>query len=59
MHGAIEIEDGERCNLIIWMRSSSVRNERCPMCNLKPDLIEIEGDGAGFTMQSVDVCCAF
>ena len=56
MHGAIEIEDGERFNLIIWMRSSSIRNECCSMCNQIPDLIEVEDDGAGFTMQKVDVC---
>lgn len=57
MHGAIEIEDGERFNLIIWMRSSAVRNECCPMCNERPNLVEVEGDGAGFTRQQVDVCC--
>jgi len=58
MHGSIEIEDGERFNLIIWMRSSSIRNRCCPMCNQKPDLFQVEDDGAGFTVQNVDVCCA-
>ncbi|XP_065054766.1 2-oxoglutarate and iron-dependent oxygenase domain-containing protein 2-like isoform X2 [Rhopilema esculentum] len=57
MHGAMEIEDGERYNLVIWMRSSSVRNKCCPMCDRKPNLVEVEGEGAGFTVNNVDICC--
>eukprot|EP00112_Aurelia_sp_Birch-Aquarium-sp1_P008546 Seg1945.3 transcript_id=Seg1945.3/GoldUCD/mRNA.D3Y31 product="2-oxoglutarate and iron-dependent oxygenase domain-containing protein 2" protein_id=Seg1945.3/GoldUCD/D3Y31 len=56
MHGAMEIEDGERFNLIIWMRSSSIRNKLCPMCNEKPNLIEMPGVDAGFRVKGVDVC---
>lgn len=49
MHGALPISDGERCNLIIWMRSSKIRNNLCPMCNRKPCLVETSGNGDGFT----------
>jgi cobyrinic acid a,c-diamide synthase len=52
MHEADEITEGERYNLIMWMRSSKIRNEYCPMCQKKPiELIEsIEGFyGDGFT----------
>ena len=49
MHGAHPLVDGCRCNLIIWMRSSSVRNDLCPMCNEKPDLVQCTGPGDGFT----------
>ena len=49
MHGAMDISDGERYNLIIWMRSSSVRNDCCPRCNQPPNLIPFEGYGDGFT----------
>ncbi len=55
MHGAMPIEEGQRYNLIIWMRSSSVRNQHCPMCNDKPDLVLAKGDGGGFTVNVVDV----
>lgn len=52
LHGAMPIEDGERQNLIIWMRSSSVRNLNCPMCNKEPILEKAnECDyGDGFTI---------
>ena len=56
MHGALPISDGERNNLIIWMRSSRVRNALCPMCFEKPTLVETVGPGDGFTQPSVDVC---
>ncbi|CAH1800472.1 unnamed protein product [Owenia fusiformis] len=62
MHGALPISDGERYNLIIWMRSSKVRNELCPMCDRKPELLHCEGRHDGFTSSSypdvktVDVC---
>ncbi|XP_033106963.1 2-oxoglutarate and iron-dependent oxygenase domain-containing protein 2-like [Anneissia japonica] len=61
MHGALPISHGERYNLIIWMRSSRVRNKLCPMCDRKPQLIKTVGFGDGFTKtekQTVDVCCA-
>lgn len=58
MHGAQPIESGERINLIIWMRASSVRNQLCPMCDRKPDLVETQGKGDGFAVEvkTVDVC---
>ena len=58
MHGAQPIESGERQNLIIWMRASSVRNQLCPMCDSKPDLMETVGKGDGFSIEtrSVNVC---
>ncbi|NXD07336.1 OGFD2 protein, partial [Nothocercus nigrocapillus] len=49
IHGALPITSGERWNLIIWMRSSAIRNQLCPMCNKKPELVEAEGFGDGFT----------
>ncbi|XP_046572774.1 2-oxoglutarate and iron-dependent oxygenase domain-containing protein 2-like [Haliotis rubra] len=60
LHGAMPIEDGERYNLIVWMRSSRVRNQRCPMCDDEPDLVEAVGFGDGFTREDsvVDVCTA-
>ncbi|KAG8597593.1 hypothetical protein GDO81_002332 [Engystomops pustulosus] len=63
VHGALPITSGERWNLIIWMRASSVRNKLCPMCNKEPQLVETIGDGDGFTVikndngeETVDVC---
>lgn len=59
MHGALPIQEGERYNLIIWMRSARIRNELCPMCNRKPRLVETIGPGDGFTkekQQTVEVC---
>uniref|UniRef100_UPI00398F2B24 2-oxoglutarate and iron-dependent oxygenase domain-containing protein 2 n=1 Tax=Pristiophorus japonicus TaxID=55135 RepID=UPI00398F2B24 len=62
-HGALPISAGERWNLIIWMRSSQVRNKLCPMCDRKPQLEEAIGFGDGFTaealedqQQAVNVC---
>lgn len=52
MHGANPISAGERYNLIIWMRSSSVRNKLCPMCDQRPQLVFTEGPGDGFTKHS-------
>ncbi|CAG2246755.1 2-oxoglutarate and iron-dependent oxygenase domain-containing protein 2 [Mytilus edulis] len=43
MHGAKPIHSGERYNLIIWMRSSKIRNKLCPMCDNEPELIETVG----------------
>ncbi|XP_019362707.1 PREDICTED: 2-oxoglutarate and iron-dependent oxygenase domain-containing protein 2 isoform X2 [Gavialis gangeticus] len=63
MHGALPITSGERWNLIVWMRSSAIRNQLCPMCNKKPQLVEAEGFGDGFTRspegdepETVDLC---
>ena len=59
MHGALPIQSGERINLIIWMRSSAVRNKLCPMCNRIPRLVpSFEGSGDGFTVNPVSVCAA-
>ncbi|NXJ60553.1 OGFD2 protein, partial [Rostratula benghalensis] len=55
IHGALPIASGERWNLIIWMRSSAIRNQLCPMCNKKPELVEAEGFGDGFTETLDDV----
>ncbi|XP_077455941.1 2-oxoglutarate and iron-dependent oxygenase domain-containing protein 2 isoform X1 [Stigmatopora argus] len=52
MHGALPISSGQRWNLIIWMRSSQERNQLCPMCNMKPALMEGEGFADGFTKHS-------
>lgn len=56
LHGALPIADGERHNLIIWLRSSAVRNKLCPMCDRIPDLRAAHGFGDGFTQESVNVC---
>jgi len=56
MHGALPITDGHRCNLIIWMRSSRIRNLECPMCAEEPELVETEGSGDGFTQTTVNMC---
>ncbi|KAL5016523.1 hypothetical protein ScPMuIL_006112 [Solemya velum] len=58
MHGALPIRHGERYNFIVWMRSSKVRNQLCPMCGNKPSLEETVGYGDGFTKNEglVDVC---
>ncbi|XP_077015811.1 2-oxoglutarate and iron-dependent oxygenase domain-containing protein 2 isoform X2 [Tamandua tetradactyla] len=59
LHGALPLGSGERWNLVIWLRASAVRNRLCPMCCRKPDLVEDEGYGDGFTCEeptTVDVC---
>lgn len=62
-HGAMPITDGERTNLIIWMRASSVRNKLCPMCNEEPSLFPMTGFGGGFTKQKdetdVQMCALY
>ena len=53
LHGAMPLLFGSRTNLIIWLRSSAIRNQECPMCGNTPDLEEVEtGDstGDGFTL---------
>ncbi|XP_058850510.1 2-oxoglutarate and iron-dependent oxygenase domain-containing protein 2 isoform X3 [Acipenser ruthenus] len=52
-HGALPITSGQRWNLIIWMRSSSVRNKLCPMCNKTPQLVEAVGFADGFTKDTL------
>ena len=49
MHLAESLENGERENMIIWMRSSTIRNEQCPLCQERPHLVPFEGFGDGFT----------
>uniref|UniRef100_H2XLF5 Uncharacterized protein n=1 Tax=Ciona intestinalis TaxID=7719 RepID=H2XLF5_CIOIN len=46
----------ERHNIIIWMRSSSVRNKLCPMCDDEPQLVEQSGFGDGFTQDGPRFC---
>ncbi|XP_048199030.1 2-oxoglutarate and iron-dependent oxygenase domain-containing protein 2 isoform X2 [Perognathus longimembris pacificus] len=59
LHGARPLRTGERWNLIVWLRASAVRNHLCPMCCQKPNLVDDEGFGDGFTRDepsTVDVC---
>lgn len=52
VHCVLPLIQGRRVNMVMWMRSSSVRNLRCPMCNNKPELEPVEtGWGDGFTTQ--------
>ena len=53
-HQAQAITSGKRVNLIIWMRSSSVRNTLCPMCGEQPSLVPSEGYADGFTIVDTD-----
>lgn len=57
MHGALPLLSGVRHNLVIWMRSSVTRNQLCPMCQMKPDLVKVGGTGDGFSASDVDICC--
>jgi len=51
LHGAMPVSNGRRTNLILWFRSSSVRNKECPMCGQEPVLESVAfGSGDGFTM---------
>ncbi|XP_052024025.1 2-oxoglutarate and iron-dependent oxygenase domain-containing protein 2 isoform X2 [Apodemus sylvaticus] len=59
LHGARPLCTGERWNLVVWLRASAVRNRLCPMCCQKPELVDEEGFGDGFTREepaTVDVC---
>lgn len=62
VHQALPLLTGERWNLIMWLRSSDVRNQQCPMCQSKPQKIlapqESMGDGFtdGFEDQESAVC---
>jgi len=52
LHGALPIASGTRTNLLLFLRSSSVRNKRCPVCVSPPSLQPVEdGTGDGFTVQ--------
>jgi len=52
LHSAMPLQAGRRNNLIIWMRSSAVRNISCPMCRDQPNLQVVEhGTGEGFTVE--------
>ena len=71
LHGALPLQSGTRTNLIMWLRckipilhyfscdsprSSSMRNQRCPMCGKPPDLEPVmHGQGDGFTMPDNDI----
>ena len=57
MHGALDISEGQRYNLIVWMRSSSIRNKYCPRCSDVPKLIPFEGYGDGFTENVTTTTC--
>lgn len=51
LHSAMPLQAGRRTNLIVWCRSSSVRNTCCPMCGEQPKLGDaLHGTGEGFTM---------
>ncbi|XP_007539853.1 2-oxoglutarate and iron-dependent oxygenase domain-containing protein 2 isoform X1 [Erinaceus europaeus] len=59
LHGARALGSGERWNLVVWLRASTVRNHLCPMCLREPELVEDAGFGDGFTREepdTVDVC---
>ena len=58
MHGALPIQTGHRYNLILWMRSSKIRNKLCPMCKQLPRLVPTQGAGAGFTSGDPVAFCA-
>ncbi|CAL1526582.1 unnamed protein product [Lymnaea stagnalis] len=47
-HSALPITAGVRYNIIVWMRSSMIRNKLCPMCQEKPTLVQVSTAGDGF-----------
>lgn len=50
-HEAQPIDSGWRLNLIMWLRSSGVRNKQCPMCGAPPSLVQVDSlAGEGFTL---------
>ena len=54
LHGALPITGGSRTNLLLFLRSSSVRNGMCPVCHGAPSLERVVGGtGDGFTMPIV------
>ena len=51
LHCVLPLETGRRVNLVMWMRSSAVRNVMCPMCKKTPNLEPVEfGWGDGFVI---------
>ncbi|KAH6933829.1 hypothetical protein HPB50_018455 [Hyalomma asiaticum] len=53
MSGALSTLCGERVNLVVWLRSSDMRNRRCPLCDRAPALLAVgEGYGDGFTART-------
>lgn len=51
LHRALPLTSGRRQNLIIWCRSSKVRNRRCPMCFEAPRVVRTNRFGdEGFTV---------
>ncbi|KAK3770014.1 hypothetical protein RRG08_043176 [Elysia crispata] len=57
-HFAHPITNGVRTNMIVWMRSSSIRNEMCPMCGQRPDIQEVPIAGDGFTLGQERTSCS-
>mmetsp|Transcript_108393 Transcript_108393/g.209835 ORF Transcript_108393/g.209835 Transcript_108393/m.209835 type:complete len:421 (+) Transcript_108393:67-1329(+) len=62
-HEACPVDSGWRLNLVVWLRSSRMRNAQCPMCNKCGPGLKVarvgEGEGSGFTVppcvQELDV----
>jgi hypothetical protein len=53
LHGALALTGGARTNLLLFMRSSSVRGRRCPVCREQPQLEAAgEGQGDGFRLEA-------
>jgi len=51
LHRALPLTSGRRHNLVVWCRSSKVRNERCPMCFEAPRVVSTNRFGdEGFTV---------
>ena len=60
-HQALPVSSGQRWNLIIWLRSSQIRNRKCPMCGGAPRKIPVsdsDSSGDGFTMVNCDTSSA-
>ena len=60
IHEALPITSGERWNLIIWTRSSRIRQSKCPMCQSKPQLLAAPSGtfGDGFLLQEQEISSA-
>ncbi|KAL3216791.1 hypothetical protein MRX96_032802 [Rhipicephalus microplus] len=53
LRGTLSTLSGENVNLVVWLRSSEMRNRRCPLCDHVPTLVAAgEGYGDGFTARS-------
>ncbi len=54
VHAVLPLVAGRRVNVVLWMRSSAVRNRRCPMCRNRPHVEAVpHGSGDGFTVAEV------